>query len=456
MVVRQLSKNELGNKTMSELCPQCGTEVDPAQAMGLCPHCLLSTTVDELQVGDHPSLSQGPGAGRCPRLDELNEQIAGFRFTELLGRGGSGWTFLAIQESLARQVAVKVLHRVEGNEAVVVRFRREAESLARLNHPGIVTVHDFGVTESFLFLVMEFVPGPTLRQRLRSGHLSAKQSLDIAAQVCSGVQCAHEAGILHRDIKPENILFESNDSDASVKVADFGIAKLLTGAAEPSLTMTEMVAGTPFYMAPEQNYNSDPVGPRSDVYSIGVVLYEMLTGLLPLGRFPAPSRLSTCNRAVDAAVFRALQNQPMDRTPTVQALAVDLKRKPAMSRLLLFCGLFLALAVGLAAAIPWLVPSDPASQPITETDPVAVPEPVVVPEAVVVPEPVEPKSVIVPDPVEEPKEVDPREEDDNPFTLRGQGSGQSFYQFCTGPYLNGKPVFESQRQTAYTFYNINS
>lgn len=292
--------------------------------MGLCPRCVLSTVYDDLNSNDHPSLNHGRAAGRCPAIETLNAQVKGFKFVELLGRGGSGWTFLALQESLDRQVAVKVMHRIAGNKETVTRFRHEAESLARLNHPGIVTVHDSGVTEDFLYLVMEYVAGPTLRRRLQAGPLTVPQALAVTHQICEAVENAHAAGILHRDIKPENILFESNAVDAKAKVTDFGIAKILTGVREQALTATGMIAGTPFYMAPEQHQSQDQVGFQGDVYSIGVVLYEMLTGQLPLGRFPAPSQLTNCSKAVDRAVFQALQNQPKNRTASSRLLAESL------------------------------------------------------------------------------------------------------------------------------------
>ncbi len=339
---------------MEEICRSCDLPIDPDHALGLCPRCVLSTAVDGLNQTDHPSLSRGQNAGRLPSLDDLNTQVAGFKFIELLGRGGSGWTFLALQKTLNRQVAVKVMHRDIGNEDAVTSFRCEAESLAKLNHPRIVTVHDFGVSDSFMYLVMEYVAGPTLRQRLIRRPLTVPQSMEVASQICAGVQCAHQAGVLHRDIKPENILFESNDAASKIKVADFGIAKLLNGTREESMTFTGVVAGTPFYMAPEQNHRNDPVGPRSDVYSIGVVVYEMLTGHLPLGRFPAPSKLVDCSRSIDIAVFQALQSQTDARTPSVQRLAAQLDADSGPAQLLKAGVMGLAAIVMIACAIVFL------------------------------------------------------------------------------------------------------
>lgn len=301
-------------------CPRCASVVDTELVHGLCPYCLLATAVADLSIGDHPAFNAPATVGRCPSIKDLNQQIDGFRFLELLGRGGSGWTFLAVQQSLGRQVAVKVSSRWSVSDQHVARFRREAESLAKLNHPAIVTVHDFGVTDSFLYFVMEYVAGPTLRDLLRTQSLGPERSVEIAKQICQGVHSVHQSGILHRDIKPENVIFDSDLPDANVKVADFGIAKLLNNVRDESSTFSGVVVGTPFYMAPEQHQVNAQLGPQSDVYAVGVVLYEMLTGQLPLGRFPKPSDLAACEPALDTAIFRALRNQFGQRTPDMLTL----------------------------------------------------------------------------------------------------------------------------------------
>ena len=297
--------------------------------LGLCPKCLFATAIEQIGFDDHSSLRGMQQLGRCPTVAELSAQIVGYTFHELLGRGGSGWTFLATQESLSRQVAVKVIRRKIGFPDSMKLFRSEAESLAKLNHAGIVTVHSSGVTAEFLYLVMEYVPGTTLRHRLQTGKLTVTQALKVARQICTAVQSAHQAGIAHRDIKPENILFNSESPDADVKVADFGIARLLDTDRDRAATAggatLGLIAGTPFYMSPEQSENNPAIALQSDVYSIGVVVYEMLTGRLPLGRFPAPSALSDCSKSVDHAVFHALQNQPAERTQTAEAFANELE-----------------------------------------------------------------------------------------------------------------------------------
>jgi serine/threonine protein kinase len=317
-----------------EICPRCGDCLEGGVSLGLCPRCLMMATIEQIDAADHPSLHGVSRLGHCPTIEQLNEQIGGLKFIELLGRGGSGWTFLAIQESLSREVAVKVIcRRLSNDDETVARFRREAESLARLNHPGIVTVHDFGVTDEFLYLVMEYVAGPTLRERMLADAPNVPQSLQVVEQICAAVECAHDAGVLHRDLKPENILFVSYDADTQVKVADFGIAQLFTDDSTDDLTATGMIIGTPFYMAPEQCDHERRVDHRADVYSIGVIAYELLTGRLPLGRFPDPSSFVACNKTVDRAIGRALQNRPDDRMPDVASLARELDTTEESRRL---------------------------------------------------------------------------------------------------------------------------
>src|SRR5205814_3527182 len=163
------------------------------------------------------------------------------------------------------------------------RFSREGLLLARLSHPNIVTLHDFGQANGFFYLLMEFVDGVNLRQAMKAGRFTPGQALAVVPRICEALQYAHNEGVLHRDIKPDNILL---DTRGRVKIADFGIAKLLAEAvAENPLTGSGASLGTPHYMAPEQIEKPNAVDHRADIYSLGVVFYEMLTGELPLGRF---------------------------------------------------------------------------------------------------------------------------------------------------------------------------
>jgi serine/threonine protein kinase len=211
--------------------------------------------------------------------------------------------------------------------AFVERFEREARTLARLRHPHIVGVHGFGQAGGFCFLLMEFVDGANLRQALRSGRFTPQQALALIPPICEALQAAHAQGVLHRDIKPENLLL---DAEGRVKIADFGIAKLLEGpgalsAEAYTLTRTGARVGTPHYMAPEQVETPEQVDHRADIYSLGVVFYELLTGELPLGRFPAPSIKAGLDARVDDIVFRALAKERELRQQTADQVKTEVE-----------------------------------------------------------------------------------------------------------------------------------
>lgn len=242
-------------------------------------------------------------AGRFPQLEVL----------ELLGKGGMGAVYKARHKGLDRLVAVKILPpEISRDAAFAERFTREARALAKLNHPNIVAVYDFGqTTEGLFFFVMEFVDGVNLRQALRTGGIASKEALAIVPQVCDALQYAHDEGIVHRDIKPENILI---DKKGRVKIADFGLAKLLgRSESDLALTGTHQVMGTLRYMAPEQMEGSKQVDHRADIYSLGVVFYELLTGELPMGRFAPPSKKVQIDVRLDEVVLRALEKEPEQR-----------------------------------------------------------------------------------------------------------------------------------------------
>jgi serine/threonine protein kinase len=271
-----------------------------------------------------------------PTQEELAAAFPQLEILELIGQGGMGFVFKARQPKLDRFVALKILPAsLAADPAFAERFTREGRMLARLNHPNIVTIHDFGQADDFFYLLMEFVDGVNLRQAMKVGRFTPAQALAIVPKICDALQFAHNEGILHRDIKPENILL---DSKGRVKIADFGIAKLV-GANVPAfgvlpsggpdrlkpglqtapvtLTETGKVLGTPNYMAPEQLEHPQDVDQRADVYSLGVVFYEMLTGELPLGRFAPPSEKSTADPRVDEVVLHTLEKERERRTQTV-------------------------------------------------------------------------------------------------------------------------------------------
>jgi hypothetical protein len=228
---------------------------------------------------------------------------------ECLGRGGMGIVYKARQKSLDRLVALKILApEREKDPDFAARFAREAKTLAQLNHPNIVTVHDFGEAGGMFYLVMEFVNGVNLRHLLRDRRLAPEEALAIVPPVCEALQYAHDRGVVHRDIKPENLLL---DREGRIKIADFGVAKILGGDVPAAAEADKReVVGTPQYMAPEQVGQPRKVDHRADIYSLGVVLYEMLTGELPAGKFEPPSRKVRVDVRIDDIVLRALEKKP--------------------------------------------------------------------------------------------------------------------------------------------------
>jgi serine/threonine protein kinase len=262
-----------------------------------------------------PPLSPAELAPHFPQLEII----------ECLGRGGMGVVYKARQKSLNRVVALKLLapERVADTK-FAQRFTHEAQALAALNHPSIVTIHDFGQAGGFYFLLMEFVDGVNLRQAMKGGRFTPEQALAVVPPVCEALQYAHEHGIVHRDIKPENLLL---DKEGRVKIADFGIAKLLhADASEVGLADTQP-AGTPQYMAPEQKEHRR-TDHRADIYSLGVVLYELLTGELPADTLQPPSsriRGMQIDVRLDEIVLRALETKPELRFQTAGELRTQVE-----------------------------------------------------------------------------------------------------------------------------------
>jgi tRNA A-37 threonylcarbamoyl transferase component Bud32 len=317
-------------------CPQCGAAIPPEAPQGLCPKCLLARA-------SLPTEAQAAAKPSPPSRQELAAAFPQLEILELIGQGGMGFVFKARQPKLERLVALKILPpSFAADPAFADRFTREGRVLARLNHPNIVTVHDFGQANGFFYLLMEFVDGVNLRQAMRAGRFTPEQALNVVPRICEALQFAHNEGVLHRDIKPENILL---DAKGRVKIADFGIAKLLgESAAKGHLTDSGGTLGTPHYMAPEQIENPASVDHRADIYSLGVVFYEMLTGELPLGRFQPPSQKVQVDVRLDEVVLHALEKEPARRYQQASevktavdtiasappaAAAADLNRRPA-------------------------------------------------------------------------------------------------------------------------------
>jgi phage shock protein PspC (stress-responsive transcriptional regulator) len=256
--------------------------------------------------------SSQPGAWTPPDPAELAGVVPHLAVEGLIGAGAMGAVYRARQIHLDRQVALKILAPALGSDpAFAARFRREARVLARLDHPHIVRLHDAGESCGWLYLVLELVDGASLREVLRTGSFSPAEALRLAPQLCEALGYAHAHGVVHRDLKPENILV---DGEGRLRIADFGLAKLVESRpGTQALTGSGQLLGTAAYMAPEQVAGAGEVDHRADLYSLGVVLYEMLTGHLPLGRFEPPSRQSGVDVRLDEVVLRALEREPSRR-----------------------------------------------------------------------------------------------------------------------------------------------
>ncbi len=312
--------------TETRLCPQCGSRMPADAPEGLCPKCLLmeqtSTAATEPPRSGDPSGYQGRFTAPTP--EELAHLFPQLEILELLGQGGMGAVYKARQPRLDRLVALKILpSEAVRDPAFAERFEREARALAQLNHPNIVSVYDSGKAGDLYYFIMEFIDGVNLRQLLRTGHILPREALQIVPQICDALQFAHDEGIVHRDIKPENILL---DKRGRVKIADFGIAKLLgSKAAEYTLTGPWQVMGTAHYMAPEQMTKPQEVDHRADIYSLGVVFYELLTGQLPIGRFAPPSKKVEIDVRLDHIVLRALESEPERRYQHVSDVKTEVE-----------------------------------------------------------------------------------------------------------------------------------
>ena len=257
-----------------------------------------------------------------PTPEEAARLLPQFQITGMLGHGGMGAVYRGMQVSLNRVVAVKILPaELTSDAGFVERFRREAQTLARLQHPGIVTVYDFGQTaEGHLYFVMEYVDGMDLQRILHGPGLNPDQALDFTVQICEALHSAHLQGVVHRDIKPANVLVTRH---GRAKLADFGLARPFSPGGEGS-SAASLIAGTPDYMAPEQwDGKADH---RSDIFALGVMLYEMLTGTKPKGAFPLPSQCAKIDARLDEVVIKALRQEPESRYQQVSELRSDVDR----------------------------------------------------------------------------------------------------------------------------------
>ncbi|MEW6734299.1 MAG: serine/threonine-protein kinase [Acidobacteriota bacterium] len=250
--------------------------------MKYCVHCERKYS-DELalcSVDGYPLLNDA-GAGKTdPLIGTLI--LEKYRIDRLLGRGGMGAVYEGKHLLLDRAIAIKVMHpQIVVDENAVARFIREAKTSAKLDHPNAVTIYDFGVLENGAFIVMEFISGKSLRTVLSNGALTVEQALEWFTPICAAVDAAHRRDIIHRDLKPENIMLKETAEGVIVKVVDFGLAKLSTSESDSvKLTKSGQVLGTPQYMAPEL-FDGEDADPRSDIYALGIIFYEMVTGSVP-------------------------------------------------------------------------------------------------------------------------------------------------------------------------------
>ncbi|NLF30140.1 MAG: serine/threonine protein kinase [Planctomycetes bacterium] len=322
-------------------CRNCGSSLPGNVRGGLCPACLLKCGMQTKTVGFtddiHPHASWTP-----PTVEELAGRFAELEIVELIGRGGMGAVYKAREKDLDRLVAVKILPPEIGrDETFAQRFAREAKAMAKLSHPNIVTIYSFGsrplaADGQLYYFIMEYVDGLSLRQLLDRRTCGPDEALAIVPQICDALQYAHNRGIVHRDIKPENILL---NRDGQVKIADFGLARLIelagdaatrtggeTGAPDAT-QVADKVMGTPDYMAPEQLERPADVDHRADIYSLGVVFYQMLTGELPKGpeKFEPPSRKVVIDVRLDEVVLRALEHEPQRRYQQVSEVRTQVE-----------------------------------------------------------------------------------------------------------------------------------
>jgi serine/threonine protein kinase len=289
----------------SRVCPTCGSDFPSNAPESLCPRCLL-------QAALRTRSPTGAMPFTPPATNELAPHFPQLQIQGLLGQGGMGAVYKAKQVKLDRLVALKVLpSSANGDPEFAERFAREARALARMQHPHIVSVHDFGEAGGHYYLLLEYVDGMNLRELMRAGRVSPDQVIRVVQALADALQYAHQNEIIHRDIKPENVLI---DRQGRVKIADFGLAKLAgLDPAGYTLTGASEAMGTPHYMAPEQLERPKEVDHRADLYSLGVVFYELLTGELPLGRFDPPSAKSAIDSRMDEIVLKCLERDPAKR-----------------------------------------------------------------------------------------------------------------------------------------------
>lgn len=303
----------------------------------------LASTVDN-RVSS-PTLVLKTAHGALPagrhKIDKLNQTsglptIPGYEISYQVGRGAMGSVFRARHTKTGRLVAIKVLsYELSSRQDLVARFEREAYALKSLNNPNVVTIIDAAKFGDLHYFAMEFIDGITLRTRINRGPVDWKEACFVAISILNGLQAAHRHGIIHRDLKPENVLMAYPDGDYSktpsrVVLVDFGLVGIggLVFDPHPNLTRSKVTMGTVNYMAPEQHIDAKRVDHRSDLYSCGVILFEMLTGELPLGRYSMPSEReeNQCPVMLDEILAKALNRNLDERFSSAKIFSDELQK----------------------------------------------------------------------------------------------------------------------------------
>jgi serine/threonine protein kinase/DNA-directed RNA polymerase subunit RPC12/RpoP len=340
----------LARKQVVQRCPNCSAKYDVGIYVSgqkvRCRRCGIKFAVvrndtqygQDLERGKIKPVGGAPGGNESQRPPRpatkqhrtaqndiaLGTMLAGYEVGTVLGRGAMGTVYRAKQISLDRPVALKLMSSdLVSQPEFILRFKREAAALAALAHHNVVSIIDQGNVENNWYFVMEYVDGPTLRRMLSQRSLRLSQALDLAVQIGRGLDYAHGKGVVHRDLKPENVLLADGGPEGHIaKICDFGLADILySDRSYVNLTGSRISMGTVNYMAPEQRQDAGRVDQRADVYSYGVLLYEMFTGELPLGRFAEPSKKNKAlDRRVDPVLMRALEPDARRRYPRVREI----------------------------------------------------------------------------------------------------------------------------------------
>lgn len=254
-------------------------------------------------MSDHPK----PITFVAPEPEDLAPLFPGYEIGYLIATGGMGAVYRALQKSLDRAVAIKILPKEFSDDAAFREgFEAEAKAMARLNHPNLISVYDFGEAGGMLFIIMEYVHGESLYHAAHGTAIDPAEVIRLVTGICNGLAHAHENGIIHRDIKPSNILLDLN---AQPKIGDFGLARPI----EHKIAEGDEIYGTPHYTAPEVISSPNSVGYRADIFSVGVMLHELLTGRLPADDRKLASSIARCDHRFDAIIRRATEKLPANR-----------------------------------------------------------------------------------------------------------------------------------------------